>query len=58
MQPRMVPTLMVLALLCSGADPTVAADPEIDRLLQAPIGKDVSLLFFVGSDDRPVGSFF
>jgi hypothetical protein len=54
----MVPTLMVLALLCSGADPTVAADPEIDRLLQAPIGKDVSLLFFVGSDDRPVGSFF
>ena len=40
MRPRMVPMLIALTLLCTAAGPTEAADPEIDRLLQAPVGKD------------------
>src|ERR1700741_1808453 len=37
---QMVPMLMALGLLVAGAAPVKAADPEIDRLLQAPVGKD------------------
>jgi quinohemoprotein ethanol dehydrogenase len=37
---RMVPILMSLGLLFPGALPARAADPEIDRLLQSPVGKD------------------
>src|SRR5712664_3117290 len=37
---RMVAILMALGLLVPGAAPVRAADPEIDRLLQAPVGKD------------------
>ena len=40
MRPRMVPMLMVLGLFFLAAIPVRAADPEIDRLLQAPVGKD------------------
>ena len=42
MRPRMVPMLMVLGLFFLAAIPVRAADPEIDRLLQAPVGKDGS----------------
>jgi quinohemoprotein ethanol dehydrogenase len=38
--PRMVPIFMSLGLLFLGALPARAADPEIDRLLQSPVGKD------------------
>jgi len=34
------PLLMSLGLLISGTLPARAADPEIDRLLQSPVGKD------------------
>jgi len=37
---RMVPILVSLGLLFSGALPVRAADPEVDRLLQSPVGKD------------------
>jgi quinohemoprotein ethanol dehydrogenase len=37
---RMVPILMSFGLLFPAALPVSAADPEIDRLLQSPIGKD------------------
>jgi len=37
---RMVPILMALGLLFPGAAPARGADPEIDRLLQSPVGKD------------------
>src|SRR5215471_4374316 len=37
---RMVPIFMSLGLLLPGALPVRAADPEIDRLLQSPVGKD------------------
>jgi quinohemoprotein ethanol dehydrogenase len=40
MWPRIVPTLTALGLFLLAAMPVRAADPEIDRLLQAPIGKD------------------
>ena len=40
MHPRMVAMLTALALLFAGTGPTGAADPEIDRLLQSPVGKD------------------
>src|SRR5215831_1459590 len=36
----MVPALLALGVLFSGTEPVRAADPEIDRLLQNPIGKD------------------
>src|ERR1700737_425761 len=35
-----VPVLLFLGLLGSGAVPVRAADPEIDRLVQSPVGKD------------------
>jgi hypothetical protein len=34
------PLLMSLGLLISGTLSARAADPEIDRLLQSPVGKD------------------
>ena len=37
---RVIPILMSLGLLFPGALVARAADPEIDRLLQSPIGKD------------------
>ena len=37
---RMVRIFMSLGLLFPGALPARAADPEIDRLLQSPVGKD------------------
>ena len=37
---RIVPIFVSLGLLFSGALPVRAADPEIDRLLQSPVGKD------------------
>src|ERR1700746_1135499 len=37
---RMIPILMSLGLLFPGAPSVRAADPEIDRLLQSPVGKD------------------
>ena len=37
---RMVPVLIALGVLLPGAAPVSAADPEIDRLLQSPVGKD------------------
>src|ERR1700741_4673384 len=37
---QMVPMLMALGLLVAGAMPVKAADPEIDGLLKAPVGKD------------------
>ena len=37
---RIVPVLLFLSLLVSGVVPVRAADPEIDRLVQSPIGKD------------------
>jgi quinohemoprotein ethanol dehydrogenase len=37
---RMVPVSIALGLLLAGAVPVRAADPEIDRLLQSPVGKD------------------
>ena len=37
---RMVPALIALGVLLPGAAPVWAADPEIDRLLQSPVGKD------------------
>src|SRR5439155_25407350 len=37
---RVAPVLVAIGLLVSGAAPVRAADPEIDRLLQSPIGKD------------------
>jgi len=40
MQPRIVPMLMALGLFLPAVIPVRAADPEIDRLLQAPVGKD------------------
>jgi alcohol dehydrogenase (cytochrome c) len=36
----MVPVLVALGALLAGAAPIRAADPEIDRLLQSPVGKD------------------
>jgi quinohemoprotein ethanol dehydrogenase len=38
--PRLVPVLIALGVLLSEAAPVSAADPEIDRLLQSPVGKD------------------
>ena len=40
MRPRMVPMLMALGLFFLATMPVRAADPEIDRLLQAPVDKD------------------
>ena len=40
MRPRMVTILTAFALLFAGTGPTGAADPDIDRLLQSPVGKD------------------
>jgi len=37
---RMVPILVSLGLLFTAALPVRAADPEVDRLLQSPVGKD------------------
>ena len=38
---QMMPVVMTLGLLLPGAAPPVrAADPEIDQLLQSPVGKD------------------
>ena len=37
---RIVPVLLFLSLLVSGVAPVRAADPEIDRLVQSPVGKD------------------
>src|SRR6201997_5093036 len=37
---RLVPVLMTLSLLSLVVMPVWAADPEIDRLLQSPVGKD------------------
>jgi hypothetical protein len=37
---RIVPILLSLGLLFTRALPVSAADPEIDRLLQSPVGKD------------------
>src|SRR5215470_12587375 len=37
---RIVPVLLFLSLLVSGVVPVRAADPEIDRLVQSPVGKD------------------
>jgi quinohemoprotein ethanol dehydrogenase len=37
---RMVPALIALGVLLLGAAPLRAADPEIDHLLQSPVGKD------------------
>ena len=37
---RMAPILVSLGLLFPGAQPVRAADPDIDRLLQSPVGKD------------------
>ena len=38
---QMMPVVIALGLLLPGAAPPVrAADPEIDHLLQSPIGKD------------------
>jgi quinohemoprotein ethanol dehydrogenase len=37
---RMVPVLIALGVLLLGAAPLRAADPEIDHLLQSPVGKD------------------
>ena len=37
---RMVPIFIGLGLLFTGALPARAADPDIDRLLQSPVGKD------------------
>src|SRR6266446_444706 len=37
---RLVPVLMTLSLLFLVVMPVWAADPEIDRLLQSPVGKD------------------
>jgi alcohol dehydrogenase (cytochrome c) len=36
----MVPVSIAFGLLVAGAAPVRAADPEIDRLLQSPVGKD------------------
>ena len=40
MQPRVVPILMALGSFLLAATPVRAADPEIDRMLQSPVGKD------------------
>jgi glucose dehydrogenase len=37
---RMVAILLAIGFLLLGAAPVRAADPDIDRLLQAPVGKD------------------
>jgi alcohol dehydrogenase (cytochrome c) len=37
---RIAPTLIALGLVFPGTVPVRAADPEIDRLLQSPVGKD------------------
>src|SRR6266568_297361 len=37
---RTIPVLAGLSLLFLGLAPASAADPEIDRLLQSPVGKD------------------
>jgi len=37
---RMVPVLIAVGVLLAGAAPVRSADPEIDRLLQSPVGKD------------------
>ena len=37
---RAIPTLIVLGLLMIAHAPAGAADPEIDRLLRSPVGKD------------------
>ena len=37
---RLVPVLMTLSLLFLAVMPVWAADPEIDRLLRSPVGKD------------------
>jgi quinohemoprotein ethanol dehydrogenase len=37
---EMIPILMALGLLVPGGAPVRAADSEIDRLLQSPVGKD------------------
>src|ERR1700746_1976918 len=40
MRPRVVPILMAVGLFLLAAMPVRAADPEIDRLLERPVGKD------------------
>jgi len=37
---RLPPVLLTVGLILSGAALVRAADPEIDRLLQSPVGKD------------------
>src|SRR6516164_10741604 len=37
---RVVPVMLACGVLFSGVAQVKAADPEIDRLLQAPVGKD------------------
>src|ERR1700747_2411241 len=40
MRPRVLPILRAVGLFLLAAMPVRAADPEIDRLLQSPVGKD------------------
>src|SRR5262249_56754885 len=37
---RVIPVLTILALVLQMVAPALAADPEIDRLLRGPVGKD------------------
>jgi quinohemoprotein ethanol dehydrogenase len=37
---RMLPVMLAVSLVFSGSAQVRAADPEIDRLLQSPVGKD------------------
>jgi quinohemoprotein ethanol dehydrogenase len=37
---RVIPVLTILALMLQTVAPALAADPEIDRLLRSPVGKD------------------
>jgi hypothetical protein len=57
---RLVPVLMTLSLLFLVVMPAWAADPEIDRLLQSPVGKDWVTnggnRYTGGSQAAPIGS--
>ncbi|MBV8090236.1 MAG: hypothetical protein JO139_11805 [Alphaproteobacteria bacterium] len=37
---RSIPLILAAGMILAGAAPVRAADPEIDRLLQSPVGKD------------------
>lgn len=37
---RVIPVVTILALMRQMVAPALAADPEIDRLLRSPVGKD------------------